>query len=84
MDMNQLRRVSLVTGPTELAYAFDEFDGHLKIWIGEYVRDAHPSAVRATIAPGFTTWAIRNTNEIPVAGSAALPASLPAGELGDD
>ena len=73
-----------MTGPTELAYAFDEFNGHLKVWTGEYVSHAHPSAVKVTVEPGHTTWSIRNTNDLPVAGSATLQAEQ-AGQLdGED
>jgi hypothetical protein len=58
MEMKDIKRIEVVCGPGWVAYDFG--DGVLKVWTGEHEEDAPPSANRAQILEGYTTWTIED------------------------
>lgn len=58
MNMQDIKRITIVSGPAKLAYDFDRKSGALTVWLGEQVKNAPTDAKQTAILPGNTSWSI--------------------------
>lgn len=60
MQMRDIQCLTLVAGPTKIAYHFYPASGEFVIWIGEQVKMAPVTAQKTTIPSGFTEWTMED------------------------
>ena len=62
MEMQDIKKIQIIVGPTQVAYDFDE-DGVLKVWLGAYVKQAPATAQFTEVGIGATWWSMERFNQ---------------------
>ena len=72
MNLNDLQELCIVSGPTNLAYEFDEATGRLTIWLADHIEEAPETARHSKVLPGYTRFIMKNAVAVSSSGRARL------------
>ena len=60
MEMKDIQRLTIVAGPSSIAYHFYPTSQELVVWIGNYAIQAPLAAKRTEILPGMEEWSMED------------------------